>query len=254
MVEFAFDVVQVAGGAYLPDAYRAFVGFEVDKPLLERAFRDTYGLELKDLFLSVDLAIGTYRHAIAQTIPQMTRVAWEDKQEEIQRVAPHVQRDAFVYAYTRQQYETTYGTMYRKPGMFAKFLAFVFKLLPKVGPMKPLAFTAPTPQAERLFTESFQTARGRYRDLLRDSRDGRVTLANTDFDTGRPARWGEYPLADRTYLDLLEKLTSSDDARITPGLRADLERFLASAPTTPPADKKARKNLARARQELAKLK
>jgi hypothetical protein len=61
MVEFAFDVVQVAGGAYLPDAYRAFIGFEVSKPLLERAFRETYGVELKDLFLSVDLAIGTYR-------------------------------------------------------------------------------------------------------------------------------------------------------------------------------------------------
>ena len=54
--------MQVAAGAYLPDAYRAFIGFEVAKPLLERAFRDTYGLEVKDLFFDTDLAIGTFRH------------------------------------------------------------------------------------------------------------------------------------------------------------------------------------------------
>jgi hypothetical protein len=253
MVEFAFDVVQVAGGAYLPDAYRAFVGFEVATPLLERAFRDTYALELKDLFVSVDLAVGTYRHAVAQTIPEMTRVAWEDKQDAIQRITPHVQRDAFVHTYTREHYESLYGTMYRKPGAFAKFLAFAFRLLPKVGPMKPLAFTAPTPEAERLFAESFRTARGQYRDLLRDARDGRVTLSNTDFDTGKRARWGEYPLADKTYVDLLDKLTSSDATRITPALRGDLERFLSSAPSNTSADRKTRKRLTHARQQLARL-
>jgi hypothetical protein len=37
--EFAFDVVQVARGSYLPDAYRDFIGFEISKPALERAFQ-----------------------------------------------------------------------------------------------------------------------------------------------------------------------------------------------------------------------
>src|SRR5262249_51708130 len=64
MVEFAFDVVQVARGSYLAQDYRDRIGFEVSKPLLERAFLETYGLKLDDLFLDTDLAIGTYRHAI----------------------------------------------------------------------------------------------------------------------------------------------------------------------------------------------
>src|SRR5438128_2500496 len=74
LVEFSFDVVQIAAGAYAPEAYHSFIGFEVATPLLERAFRETYGLEMKDLFLDEDLTIGTYRYAVSQAIPQMTRV------------------------------------------------------------------------------------------------------------------------------------------------------------------------------------
>jgi hypothetical protein len=253
MVEFAFDVVQTAGGAYLPDAYKAYIGFEVAKPVLERAFRDTYGLELKDLFLDEDLAIGTYRYAIAKTIPEMTRVAWKDKQDEIQKVTPHVNRDAFVYSFTRQQYEQAFGTSYHRPGPLARVLVFLFKLVPKIGPFKTLAFRPPTPEAERLFTASFRTARDRYRGLLAGARDARVDLANTDFDTGEPARWGEYPLADETYLDLLDKLTSRKDAAIPPMLRRDLVRFFQSSDEKMPKDRKARKRLMKAREALAAL-
>ena len=59
--EFAFDVVQVAQQHYAPEAYHDFIGFEVSKPLLERALLKTYGIELKDMFMSVDLALGTFR-------------------------------------------------------------------------------------------------------------------------------------------------------------------------------------------------
>src|SRR5687768_1090569 len=59
--EFAFDVVQLARGSYLPNSYHRAIGFEVAKPVLERAFLRTYGLELGDVFGNLDLAIGTYR-------------------------------------------------------------------------------------------------------------------------------------------------------------------------------------------------
>jgi hypothetical protein len=250
MVEFAFDVVQVAGGAYLPDAYRSFIGFEVAKPVLERAFTDTYALTLGDLFTNVDLAIGTYRYAVARTIPEMTRVAWEDKQDEIRKVVPQVNRQTFIYAFTRQQYEQTFGTTYRKPGAFARFLGVLFKILPKIGPLAPLAFRAPTPETERLFTDSVRTARDRYRALLTEARDARVQLANTDFDTGRPARWGEYSLADETYVDLLQKLRGRSGATLPIALRADLVRFFESARSATPRDTKERKRLAEVREAL----
>jgi hypothetical protein len=52
--EFGFDVAQVAKKRYAPKSYHDFIGFEVSKPLLERAFLKTYGIELKDLFKSLD--------------------------------------------------------------------------------------------------------------------------------------------------------------------------------------------------------
>ena len=61
-VEFGFDVWQVGKGNYASQSYHDFIGFEVSKPLLERAFRDTYSLDLASLFTSLDLALGTYRH------------------------------------------------------------------------------------------------------------------------------------------------------------------------------------------------
>jgi hypothetical protein len=41
-VEFGFDVLQVARGNYAPKSYHDFIGFQVSKPVLERAFADTY--------------------------------------------------------------------------------------------------------------------------------------------------------------------------------------------------------------------
>src|SRR5262245_4763422 len=55
--EFGFDVVQVARGNYASDAYHDFIGFKVSKDVLERAFLKTYGLQVKDVFKNLDLAI-----------------------------------------------------------------------------------------------------------------------------------------------------------------------------------------------------
>src|SRR5215471_10829303 len=41
-VEYGFDVDQIAKGHYAPKAYHDFIGFEVSKPVLERAFAKTY--------------------------------------------------------------------------------------------------------------------------------------------------------------------------------------------------------------------
>ena len=50
--EFGFDVLQVAQGRYAPERYRAFIGFQVAKPVLERAFLDTYGIGLRDILVT----------------------------------------------------------------------------------------------------------------------------------------------------------------------------------------------------------
>ncbi len=73
--EFGFDVVQVARDRFTSQAYHDFIGFEVSKPLLQRAFAATYGLPLTDAFPNFDLAVGSFRYSVSRLIPQMTRVA-----------------------------------------------------------------------------------------------------------------------------------------------------------------------------------
>ena len=229
MVEFAFDVLQVARGQFKSDAYQNLIGFEVARPLLERAFSETYGLELKEVFGDVDLAIGTYRKAASQIIPDVTRVAWREKRDEILAVTPDVTEQNFVYTMSRQQYEEKYGTGYRKPGLLVRFIVAIFKVIPKFGPFRPLAFEPLTAETERMFLDSFAASHQQYRILLRRVREGRLSLGDTDLDTGKRPIRGVNLLADETYADLISKLQRKKFAGISPGLRRALTDFYAES-------------------------
>lgn len=226
--EFGFDVVQVAAGHYAPEAYRDFIGFEVAKPVLERAFVSVYGLELKDVFGSVDLALGTYRWAVSSIIPLTTKVAWEMKRDAITAAYPGITREKFLYNISRTDYERAWGREYRRPGIGARILAGVFRVLPKVGIFKPLAFRPPTPEAERLFMLSFNDTLAAYKRALSLLPQG-LTLVNLDLDTGQGTHPGEYELADRTYAQWLERLAAHHFKTVTPAIRADILRFYTSA-------------------------
>jgi hypothetical protein len=242
----------MAAGAYLPDAYHSFIGFQVAKPVLERAFLATYGIEMKDVFMDEDLAIGSYRHAVSELIPQLTRIAWQDKREEIERLVPGVKESAFVLTYSRRQYEKDFGATYQRPGWFTRFLGFLYKVLPKIGPFKPLSFRSPTPEAERLFVESFKETRARYGATLDALGRGRLDLSNTDFDTGKPAAYGEYRLADETYAELLNKLADRKFANVPPSLRENITAYYAHG-FGGPMSRKERKRTAKVREQLALL-
>ena len=231
MVEFAFDVVQVVGNGYQAAQYQGFVGFEVCTELLERAFQETYGLEMKDLFANIDLAVGTYRYTVGTLIPDITRAAWKSKQDDIRKRFPDIQQNKFVYSLNRQDYEKQFGTMYRKPGILARFIVFMVRILPKVGPLSALAFRPPTPEAERLFVESFNEAQQRYRAMLDLTRRGRLNLPNTDFDTGKPTMPAEYARADETYMQLRERLAQKKQAEVPLAVRRDVDRFFGSGAT-----------------------
>jgi hypothetical protein len=254
LVEFAFDVVQVAAGAYAPEAYHSYIGFKVAKPALERAFRDTYGIEMKDLFLSEDLAIATYRHAIGTTIPEMTKVAWGKKRDQIVKVTPGMQRKNFVFNLSRKKYEKEYGSDYAKPHGFARFLAVVYNLVPKIGPFRSLGFSVPTPEAERLFLESFTSTRERFRQSLDALRAGRLRLPNTNFDTGQPAARGEYSLADVTYDELVDKLADRRFADVSAALSANIVGYYGAADPLPGAISDEQRRSTRIRLQVASLK
>jgi Zinc dependent phospholipase C len=251
MVEFAFDVLQVGRGGYVAQAYRDRVGFQVARPLLERAVRETYALELDDLLMNVDLAIGSYRNAVGKTIPELTRIAWRDKRKEIERANPGITEQQFVLPFSRQEYERNFGTKYQKPGFFARVLAVIFKIVPKVGPFRPLAFEPLNDDAERLYLESVSASRTRYRTALQSLRARRLDLPNTDFDTGRPPVLGANRLADETHADLLRKLADKSETGVSVALQRQLAAFFAD--TTARHAHFKRKEAARIDGDLARL-
>ena len=223
--EFGFDVVQMARGRYASEAYRDFIGFRVSKPVLERAFKKTYGLEIKDVFTNIDLALGSYRRAVSTVIPEMTKVAWETKKDEIEKNNPGITQEKFLYRVSRAEYEKDYGNQYEKPGALAKTLAFFVRILPRVGPLKTLSFKPPTPEAERMYLESVNASLELYRTLLGRVDAGRLDLQNKDFDTGESTRAGEYKLADETYAKLVNKLADKQFENVTVDLRQNILSF-----------------------------
>src|SRR6266849_10180729 len=90
--EFGFDVLQVARGHYAPTAYHYFIGFQVSKELLDRAFQRTYGLKMKNIFRTLDLSLGTYRYSVTTMLPNVTKIAWSIKSKEILKDQPTISR------------------------------------------------------------------------------------------------------------------------------------------------------------------
>ena len=250
--EFGFDVIEVAQGRFAPDAYRDFIGFEVSQPLLDRAFRETYGLELGSVLVDEARAIGSYRHAVSSTIPKATRVAWALKKNEIQRDIPSMTRKKFLYNISRASYEKYWGKDYRGPTAGEKFLALLFRLIPKIGPLKALALRAPTPQAERLFERSFNATLAEYRRFLSDWDRGQLVLINDNFDVGEITPPGQYHLNDQTYAALLERLSRENFAGMSVELRSEILRFY-SDPTAPYTTRKDHKAWARLQDALQRL-
>jgi zinc dependent phospholipase C len=251
--EFGFDVLEVAKSQYAPDAYRDFIGFEVATPLLVRAFQDNYCIPLKPVFVDLDRAVGSYRYTVHSTIPKAVRIAWVLKKDEIQRGTPGITRKKFLYNMSRASYRTRWGKNYQAPGEGTKVVAFIIKLVPKVGPLKALSLRLPTPQTEAMFRSSFNAALDQYQHLLDDQRAGHLNLLNRNFDTGAPTKPGAYFMADRAYARLVDDLAKDHFLDVSPDLRADILAYYRD-PGAPIVTKKDAKAWNRLNEELAELK
>jgi hypothetical protein len=252
--EFGFDVLQVAKGRYAPDDYRDHIGFQVSKDLLGRAFEDTYCLKLDNIFSNFDLAVGTYRRSVSSIIPKMTKVAWQTKKDEIMKSNPGITHQKFLYHLSRASYRKNWGHTYQAPSFGEKVLAFFIQILPKVGPLQALAFKMPTAQGETLFMKSFNQAVQDYGQLSHEELvSHEVMLENDNLDTGSITQPGEYPMADKTYADLLDRLAKNHFSAITPELRNTILTYY-NDPNAPLAIKHLKKQWADIQKNLTALK
>jgi len=250
--EFGFDVLEIARERYAPDSYHDFIGFEVSRPVLEQAFRETYGLELQDVLVNEDKALSSYRHDVSNLIPKATRIAWHLKKDEIKDDIPNATKRKFLFNLSRSNYEREWGKDYRKPSPYERFLAFLYKLVPKFGPLKILQFRTPTPQTEQMFEGSFNATLDRYRGLLTEVREARLDLPNNNFDVGESTGPGKYRLNDEAHAELLDKLAENNFASTTSDVKAELLHFFAE-PDAPYATKRNAKAWARVQTQLQQL-
>jgi hypothetical protein len=251
--EFGFDVLEVAQQRYAPDSYHDFIGFEVAAPLLEEAFRETYGLDLKQVLDNEEAVLASYRRDVSKLIPRATRIAWSLKKDEIKRDAPGTTKKTFLYNLSRASYDKEWGRGYQKPGFSDRFLAFLYRLLPKFGPLKVLQLRTPTPETERMFEASFNATMDRYRTLLRQVDAGQLQLVNDNFDVGEVTPPGKYRMNDDVHANLLDKLAQRSFAGASPEIRAELLQFYAD-PNAPNATKRKPKVWRQVEVELQQLK
>jgi hypothetical protein len=251
--EFGFDMVQVAKNRYTSDRFHDFIGFEIAKPLLERSFLKTYGLTLSEVLGDEDRAIGTFRRAVSQFIPEMTRAALINRRADLVKDTPNFDKRKFLYHLSRANYEKEWGKGYRRPGFGTRILAFFLRIIPKIGPAAALDFKVPTTQTEDMYIKSVNQTIDVYRLQLRHVSDSELKFPDTDCDTGRDTAPAEYALADQTYARLLHDLTKHKFAQLTPELQQNILAFYAD-PRAAVKTRKKKKDWEQTEQEVKDLK
>jgi hypothetical protein len=224
-VEISFDVLETAKGNYASHNYHDFIGFEVARPVLERAFLKTYGQDINDVFGDLGLAIGTFRWSVKSLLPTITRTAWVLRKNDIKKQNPSANSRMFHYRMRKKDYIKEFGGQRQKPGFKAVLLSFLVRFLPKVGPLKALKFKDPGPEGEKLFIRSFDTVLVHYHEELTKLEHGKIALQDVDYDTGKLTTIGEYGLADKTYGDLVLKLEDNKFNNLTAPLKKNILDF-----------------------------
>jgi hypothetical protein len=254
--EFGFDAVQVGLHRYAPHAYRQYIGFEVSQPLLRKAFYETYGLTVRSVLGPQPPAIRSYRTSVRKILPRF--IQWEiiNIRSDFPKESQDPSRQQFLQDISRTEYARSWRNSYRQPGVGAHIVAFIIRLIPKIGVLKILSIKAPTTETEDLFFQSVNTAADTLRGLLRrlaDNPTKALDLADRDLDTGERIKPGAYRLTDQTYAELLRKITARPNMPIPAGLRDDILAYYAD-PNAPISTKQDKKAWAKVQAELDVLK
>ena len=215
----------MAKNRYASDQYHDFIGFKVAQSLLERTFPIVYGVKLKDVLTHEDLAVGSYRFSVSRLIPQMTKVALQTHKKDLMQETPDLAKRKFLYRLSRSDYERDWGKTYTKPGFGTRVLSALLRYMPKVGPFKGMGFDNPTAQTEDLYIKSINATVDYYRSLLEGVRTNALVLPDRDLDSGNATKASEYALADKTYADLLARLSARKFHLTSPQLRANILEY-----------------------------
>jgi hypothetical protein len=235
--EFAFDINQLSKGRFAPSDYLKFVGLEVPRPLLRKAFFETYGLNLPDIIGSKETSIRVYRSAVRRFLPNIARAETILHKNSFPDDTPSPDLDALKADLLQTSADNNWEAYRKKPAFTSHLYAGFIYILPKIGTLKLLAIKGPTQETENLYIKSMNRTITVMRRVLNNFDQVEYHLPNRDLDTGHVVKPGGYPLTDKTYAKLLAMITEHPANVVPNELKHDIIAFYAD-PQSPIITKK----------------
>ena len=250
--EFAFDIDQLANREFAPEAYLRAIGFKVPSRALRRAFINTYGMNSYEILGRAHSALRSYRTSVRRFISAFAEAELVLHRHQFPAQPNNENYRLFSERVSRTSYDRHWAHTFKEPGVTAHLLAgFVF-IVPKIGPLSDLAIKIPTPETEEWYLKSVNHTVDVYRDLLAKMKnrvDSPLSLANLDLDTGEMTKPGSYPLSDKTYAELLRRLTANPERIVPVRLKKNILDYY-SDPKAPLSTKKNKKEWEQVTAEL----
>lgn len=246
--EFAFDIEELRNQEFAPPAYLDYIGFKVPGKFLVRAFRAIYGFEVHELVGRARPALRSYRTSVRTFIPAFAQAEVVLHRHQF---PPNPDDEAYRIFSTRvsqTSYDRHWKSKYHGPGFKAHLLAILVFLVPKVGGASDLAIKIPTPETQEWYLRSVNQTVDEFQKklaALKSDSDPAPSLANVDLDTGYSVVRGQYPLTDKTYDQLVERLTSRARSGIPESLKTNILDFYAAAGSVVEQDSRLTNELSR---------
>ena len=209
---------------------------------------------LKTVLSDEDKVLGSYRYDVSQLLPKATRIAWSLKKDDILKDQPSMTRKKFLYNLSRASYQKNWGKTYQPPTFWESFLAFLTRIVPKVGPLKSAASSKRLRLQRNSCSKPVSTRLWIATDSCSTQVDaGQPDLPNDNFDTGEVTGPGKYRLNDEAHAELLDALAKQNFSGASPEVRAELLDFYGH-PDAPYATKRESKAWAKVQAQLEQLK
>ncbi len=290
--EFAFDIDQIAHHRMAPVRFLCHIGLKVPVNQLALAYYQTYGLSDEFSPRRRRFNVREYRFMVHTFFPRVAYAITllHRRHEPAEPETPDAEAiDKEVAVVAAENDWQKYG---RHAGIGTYMLAGFLFILPKFGPLKLIDVKGPTPATEAAYLHSVVVSTAiMHRMLARFtppaaahtptagagdpvstnqspqairevmttdpntlllSRDPLHPLPNRDLDTGRVVEPGGDSLTDRTYANLLHRLTRRPARPIPPGIKQDIHAYYAD-PNAPIATKQHPAQWAQVQADLATL-
>ncbi len=253
-VEWAFDANQAAKLRLAPAAYVRHIGLEVPREQLAAAFYETYGIPLREIVKGPLPAMKTFRFGGRSFLPNFTYAEAVLHRGRFPAETPGPELEQYERQVGQLPKEEGWDQYRRKPGIRIHLLSGLIVIVPKIGTLQGLAIKGPTEETERAYVASVNLSTAALAVYLQRLMGTQIDLGleDRDLDTGQPVVPGGYVLTDRTYAQLLARVTKVPTEHIPVGLKQDILAYYAD-PSVPISPRKKPKEWAAVQEQLQVL-